>query len=95
MIGSICLWNFSKDRYTGELGYDLHPDHHGLGIMSESIKGILRYAKDELHLSRMVAYTQRNNIASCKLLEKNGFSIVKDMRDPENDLNIIYAQELA
>lgn len=25
MIGSICLWNFSEDRQTAEVGYDLSP----------------------------------------------------------------------
>lgn len=26
MIGSICLWNFSPDKKTAEVGYDLNPD---------------------------------------------------------------------
>jgi len=26
IIGTICLWNFSKDKKTAEVGYDLNPD---------------------------------------------------------------------
>lgn len=38
MIGSICLWNFSKDKKIAEIGYDLSPKFQGKGIMNESLK---------------------------------------------------------
>lgn len=31
MIGTICLWKFSKDRKVAEVGYDLHPVFQGKG----------------------------------------------------------------
>ena len=37
LIGTICLWNFSGDRKTAELGYELLPEYHGKGIMSEAV----------------------------------------------------------
>ncbi|WP_239004462.1 GNAT family N-acetyltransferase [Lacinutrix sp. WUR7] len=40
-IGSICLWNFSKDRKTAEVGYDLLPEYHNKGIMHEALKKVL------------------------------------------------------
>ena len=43
MIGSISLWNFSKDKLTGEVGYDLHPDFHNKGVMSEALKVVMNF----------------------------------------------------
>ena len=42
MIGSICLWNISKDRKTAEVGYDLHPDYQKKGIMNESLVAVIQ-----------------------------------------------------
>ena len=41
MIGSICLWNFSKDLKMAEVGYDLSPKFQRKGIMNESLKSVL------------------------------------------------------
>jgi len=38
IVGTICLWNFSTDRKTAEVGYDLFPDQQGKGFMNESLK---------------------------------------------------------
>ncbi len=94
MIGSICLWNFSEDRKTAEIGYDLHPDFQQQGVMSESIKEILTYAKEDLNLSKIVAFTQSNNSASCRLLERHGFLLAEDEHDPTNEMNLIYGLDL-
>ena len=34
IIGTICLWNFSEDYKTAEVGYDLNPTFQRKGIMS-------------------------------------------------------------
>lgn len=89
MIGSICLWNFSKDRRTAELGYDLHTDHHSQGLMSEAFEQVLRFGFEVLHLEKIEAYTQKNNVASVKLLERHGFQLNPERSDEDNPLNII------
>ena len=33
LIGTICLWNIIAEEDTAEIGYELHPDFHGKGIM--------------------------------------------------------------
>src|SRR5688572_4307715 len=43
MIGSVCLWNFSPDRKIAELGYDLLPQFHGKGIMTEATTAVLNF----------------------------------------------------
>lgn len=90
MIGSICLWNFSEDRKTAEIGYDLSPTYQGQGMMSESLKGILEFGFKTLHLTTIEAYTQIQNESSKKLLEKNGFTVIQGKKDPDNADNIVF-----
>ncbi len=35
LIGTICYWNILKEHYRAEIGYVLHPDFQGKGIMQE------------------------------------------------------------
>ena len=90
MIGSICLWNFSKDRKTAEVGYDLSPKFQGKGIMNESLKSILEFGFNNLNLDLIEAYTHKRNVNSKKLLERNRFKLDIGKKDEHNQDNIIY-----
>lgn len=89
MIGSICLWNFSADRKTAEVGYDLHPAQQNKGIMNEALRAVLHFGFQELQLHTVKAYTHFANENSKKLLFKNGFRINSGETDPDNQNNII------
>ena len=89
MMGSICLWNFSSDLKTGEVGYDLHPDFQHKGYMNEAIQEVIRFGFQELSLDKITAYTHHSNKNSLKLLEKNNFEIVENLIDEDNKDNII------
>lgn len=89
MMGSICLWNFSSDHKTAEVGYDLHPDYQNMGYMNEALKAVLQYGFEELLLDHIKAFTHRSNESSKKLLKNNGFVIVPDEKDVDNKDNII------
>lgn len=90
MLGSICLWNFSEDGKTAELGYDLSPAAQGNGFMDEALKRVLKFGFDDLNFEKIEAYTQKNNQASIKLLKRNGFIKNPERSDPDNPLNIIF-----
>ena len=90
MIGSICLWNFSKDQKAAEVGYDLSPKYQGKGIMNESLKSILEFGFKILNLDSIEAYTHKDNKSSKKLLERNRFKLVVNKKDKHNQDNIIY-----
>jgi ribosomal-protein-alanine N-acetyltransferase len=93
MIGSICLWNFSKDQKIAEVGYDLNPKFQGKGIMNEALKRILEFGFEKLNLDLIEAYTHKNNNSSKKLLERNQFKIVVGKIDEHNQDNIIFANQ--
>lgn len=93
-IGAISLWQFSEDRKTAEVGYDLHPDHHGKSIMSEAIKAALRFGENVLHFDRVEAFTHKDNMASLHLLKSNHF-VLTDIKDPGVPTNVVYAIQLS
>ncbi|RLJ30734.1 acetyltransferase (GNAT) family protein [Chryseobacterium sp. 7] len=49
LIGTICLWNFSQDCKTTEVGYELLPEYHRQGIMCEALK-VLNFGFNELNI---------------------------------------------
>ena len=90
LLGTICLWNFSEDRTVAELGYELLPDYHGKGIMSEAVIGILNYGFKELNLKKIEAFTNKNNFNSIKLLQKSKFVLNENRQDEKFPENIIF-----
>ncbi|NRA12571.1 MAG: GNAT family N-acetyltransferase [Crocinitomicaceae bacterium] len=90
VVGTICLWNISEDRKTGEVGYDLNPDFQGKGIMGDAMNSVLTYGFKEIKLDKVTAYTHGENTASKNLLERNGFNLAEGLIDEGNASNIIF-----
>lgn len=90
LIGTICLWNFSEDKTTGELGYELNPSFQRKGIMNEAIQPVINYGFNKIGLKKIEAYVHKNNTASKRLLEKNNFRLQVNRKDASNPKNIIY-----
>lgn len=87
LIGTICLWNFSEDRKTAEVGYELLPDYHGKGLMSEALKAVIEFGFNELNLHEIFAFTNRFNENSKKLLLRYSFVPEENRKDdgfPDN-----------
>lgn len=82
LIGTVVFLNFKKEHYRAEFGYALHPDHWRKGIMNEVAKAVIDYGFNVLKLHSIEANINPENIASQKLLEKNGF--VKEAYFKEN-----------
>ena len=90
VIGTICLWNFSKNNKTAEVGYDLDPEYQRFGIMNEALNSIIDFGFNTLKLDTIEAFTHKENENSKKLLEKNEFVLSENRKDLENDYNIIF-----
>jgi ribosomal-protein-alanine N-acetyltransferase len=95
LIGTICLWNFSEDRQTAEVGYELLPDFHRQGIMTEALNAVLEYGFNELHLQEIVAITNKFNENSKGLLLKNHFILQEGKQDEGFPDNIIFSLQRA
>lgn len=91
LMGTICLWKFSEDRKTAEVGYELLPEFHKKGIMSEALKAVLQYSFHELKLQEILAFTNHANKDSRSLLFRHSFVLQEDRKDDGNSDNIIFS----
>lgn len=58
---------------TIEIGYGTYPPLHRRGYMTEMVGGLVDWAAQQPGVKRVVADTEAENVASQKVLEKNGF----------------------
>ncbi|MFP3832922.1 GNAT family N-acetyltransferase [Chryseobacterium sp. SIMBA_028] len=91
LIGTICLWKFSEDRKTAEVGYELLPDYHHQGIMTEALKVVLEFGFNELNLQNVLAFTDRLNTNSQLLLLKHNFVLEESETVENNPDNVIFS----
>jgi RimJ/RimL family protein N-acetyltransferase len=72
VVGDFTLGLFSREHAGGELGYIIHPDHHGRGYATEGGHAVLSIAFEELGMHRVIGRLEPRNIASARVLEKLG-----------------------
>ena len=85
MVGRINLSVLGSDRKTAELGYRIGENVTNLGYASEAVKLVLDKAFHTYGLNRIIAGTTTDNLASKRVLLKNGFTFSRMI---ENDLHI-------
>lgn len=87
-VGTICLFDFSDEKNSCEIGYELMPKFQGQGIMKEATQVVIDYVFQTLKFKKILAVTHCDNQNSTNLLTK--FNFVKSIEnDKENlDLNI-------
>ena len=82
------------ERKSSEVGYWLGEKYWGKGIVSSALKGIVEFAFNELELERIFAVPLEHNIASRKVLEKNGFVLEGILRNSVIKSGKLYNQAL-
>ena len=95
IIGTICLWNFSDDKFTAEVGFELLPDYQGKGIMSEALESVLNYGFNTIKLKSIEGEVDPYNEKSINLMKRYGFKLIEsihetDSEDVKNKKTIVY-----
>jgi RimJ/RimL family protein N-acetyltransferase len=72
IVGDVVLGLVSEEHRTGEIGFMVHPDHHGHGYATEAAEPLLRIAFEQLGLHRVTASLDARNAASARVLGKLG-----------------------
>ena len=85
MVGRINLSVLENNRKTVELGYRIGENVSNLGYASEAVKLVLEKAFTTYGFNRIIAETATGNLASQRVLLKNGFIFSRVI---ENDLQI-------
>ena len=85
MVGRINLSVLENNRKTAELGYRIGENVTNLGYASEAVKLVLEKAFTTYGFNRTIAGTAIGNLASQRVLLKNGFTFSRSI---ENDFQI-------
>ena len=88
VVGTICLYDFSDEKNTCEIGYELMTKFQGQGIMKESAEAVIAYAFHTLKLEKIVAFTHKQNQHSTQLLTKLNFLQAPETNDEHPDYTI-------
>jgi len=93
IVGRINLVDIDKFQKIGHLGYRVGQAHTGKGIANKALKLLLETITDK-EINQIKAKTTTNNIASQKVLEKNGFDRVatsgEEFEMNGQNLNFVY-----
>lgn len=90
-IGTICLWKFTEDRKQAEVGYELLPDYHRQGIMSEALNAVVNFGFNTLNLQEIVAMTNKFNENSKGILLKHQFVLEEGRKDEGFPDNLVFS----
>ena len=80
LAGAIRFNSFEKKWRCGEIGYELHPEFWGKGLMTEAVRAVVGCGHETFRLNRIDAWTLPGNAASDRVLEKAGFRHEGTMR---------------
>ncbi|GAB4108380.1 MAG: GNAT family N-acetyltransferase [Acidobacteriota bacterium] len=79
--GVISLSSVSRAHACAELGFWLGCRHWGKGLGTEAVRLMLEFGFDDLQLHRIYASAFAANVASRRVLEKNGFRLEGVLRE--------------
>lgn len=82
-----------EDKLEVEVAYMIDKAFWKKGLATEATRGIVRYAFDQLNLSRLICLMDPANIASQRVAEKAGMSFEKkvDGIDGDNFPTLVYS----
>lgn len=74
MVGDLCIAGEPNEHGEIEIGYGTYEEFQGRGFMTEMVAGMISWAKTQPGVKAIVASTDKSNVASFKVLQKNGFA---------------------
>ncbi|ADN76566.1 GCN5-related N-acetyltransferase [Ferrimonas balearica DSM 9799] len=98
--GQLCLWAvvnregeglgtaavYRNDDQQWEMGYKFHRYCWGQGLASELAEALVGYLQQPLKGETLHAFAFSDNVASCRILEKCGFALVREWFNPDYQL---------
>ena len=73
MVGDLCFVGEPNAAGEIEIGYGTYESFQQKGYMTEAVGGVIRWAKSQANVRAMIASTDKSNIASYAVLQKNHF----------------------
>jgi len=78
MVGELCMMGEPNEEGEIEIGYGTHEEFQGRGFMTEMVAGIIEWARSQEKICSILANTEKSNISSFRVLQKNQFLLVAE-----------------
>ncbi|MDZ7934880.1 MAG: GNAT family N-acetyltransferase [Emticicia sp.] len=78
MIGDLCFMGEPNIDGEIEIGYGTYFEFRRKGYMTEAVGEILKWAKTQPKVLKVLANTEKNNLSSQRVLKDNSFSQVNE-----------------
>ena len=72
-VADVCFQGEPNQLGEIEIGYGTYEDFRGKGYMCEAVQAMIAWAKKQAKVKAIIAATDKINVASYKVLEKNHF----------------------
>ncbi|MEL6108756.1 MAG: GNAT family N-acetyltransferase [Planctomycetota bacterium] len=73
-----------------EIGYRFRQRYFGQGFGQEVCDGLVLHATQELGLTKLIAYVDRRNVASIKILDRSALQFVREVKNEDGILDRFY-----
>jgi ribosomal-protein-alanine N-acetyltransferase len=77
VIGDMGFKGGPNDTGTVEIGYSIVPSYQGNGYATEMAEAMISWGLSQPNVNRVTAECLENNVASARVLEKNGLKEIK------------------
>ncbi len=74
MVGDVCFVGEPNARGEVEIGYGTYDEFQRRGFMTEAVGGLIEWAKQQPEVKGIIASTDKTNVASFSVLQKNQFA---------------------
>jgi len=78
MVGDVCFFGEPNEDGEIEIGYGTYEEFRNQGFMTEAVGGMIEWAKGQPNVVSVVASTEKNNLTSTIVLERNNFIKIGD-----------------
>ena len=73
MVGDLCFVGEPNTEGEVEIGYGTYEEFRKRGFMTEAVAGIIKWAEKQANIRSIIASTNKSNIDSYSILERNNF----------------------
>ncbi len=78
MVGDVCFKGEPNIDGEIEISYGTHFEFRRKGYMTEAVGGMLKWAKMQSNVMKVLANTDKRNFSSQRVLRNNGFSQISE-----------------
>jgi RimJ/RimL family protein N-acetyltransferase len=79
LLGDVAVW-LDDDALLAMIGYTLAPEHQGKGYAAEAVRSVVDWLFGARKVHRVAATIDPENLASARVLERNGFRYIGTAR---------------